>query len=111
MSTLIERQLHGDLPLQGIIGLVLSPGVMRIELAPWEGPRVTTIATFTDAKLTSIEAFPDDVDDLNLPWDLIGCDCHDLGERRWRFVFHCASIEWSFESGWPVVNGLKINIL
>ena len=79
------------------------PDVVRIHFAPWVEPRVVTRASFGEARLTSVEASPDDVDDLSLPWDVIGFDCYELGVGRWRFVLHCASIEWCFESAWPVI--------
>lgn len=108
MATAIERLLYRDLGVQGVSRFEVSPGIVRIELKPWEGPPVVTIATFNEARVTSVEAYPDDVDDLELPWDIIGFDCYELGEGRWRFVIHCASIEWCFESAWPTVERTDI---
>lgn len=70
---------------------------------PGKGPQVVTSATFNEARITSVEAYPVDADDLELPWDVYGFDCYESGEGRWRFVLHCASIEWCFESAWPTV--------
>jgi len=94
LATAIERFLYGDPGVQGMTEFAVSPGVVRLHLTPWEGPRTITIAIFNEARLTSLEAYPVNLDDLDPPWDVIGFDCCELGGGRWRFVLHCSSIEW-----------------
>jgi hypothetical protein len=69
-----------------------------VTVAPWERLGSLVIAEFTEAKITSIEVYADDTDDLNLPWDIIGFDSHPLAHERWRFVLHCAGVEYVFEA-------------
>jgi hypothetical protein len=102
MPSAVERFLYGDLGVQGVCEFMLSPGVVRLRLAPWEGPRVATVATFHDARIKSVETYADSPDELELPWDIIGFDCFDLGSGRWEFVLHCDAIDWCFESAWPI---------
>ncbi len=101
MPTAIERFLYGDLGTQGVTGFTASPGAIRISLAPWDGPKVRTIANFREARLASVEAYPAVPGDLDMPWDVIGFDSYELGDGRWQFVLHCDGIEWCFESAWP----------
>ncbi len=103
MSTAIERFLYGDLGIHGIIGFTAEPGLVRINLTPWEGPKVHTVAVFREAQISSVEAYPDVSGDLEWPWDVIGFDCYGLGDGRWRFVLHCDAIEWCFELAWPTI--------
>ena len=70
-------------------------------MAPWEGSSPPTSAVFTEAKLLSVEVYVDGPDDLNLPWDIIGFDSYRLSESHWKFVLHCAGIEYVFEARWP----------
>jgi hypothetical protein len=103
LATAIEHFLYEDRPVHGVVESTVSSGVVRLHLAPWAGPQVHTHATFGDARLTSVEAYPCGHHTLDLPWDVIGFDCYDLGGGRWRFVLHCNVIEWCFEAAWPVV--------
>ena len=103
MATEIERQLYGTRGVHGVSEFTVLPGVVRLHLLPWEGPQIYTIATFRQARLMSVETYPINPDDLDLPWDVIGFDCYDLGENRWKFVLHCDGIEWCFESVWPFI--------
>ena len=104
MATAIERFLYEDRAVHGVVEFAMSPGVIRLHLAPWAGLQVHTYAVFGEVRLTSVEAYPDDRRPLDPPWDVIGFDCDDLGGGRWRFVLHCDVIEWCFESTWPVVS-------
>lgn len=103
MATAIEQALYGRRGTHGVTEFTLTPGVVRLRLEPWEGQGYTD-AVFGAARLTSVECYPDDHDTLDPPWDVIGFDSYDLGDGRWRFVLHCAAIEWCFESSWPVVS-------
>lgn len=103
MATAIERLLFRGEGVHGVFEFALSPGVVRLRVSPWEGPHVETVADFNEALLTSSESYPDDPGDLDLPWDIIGFDCYELSNGRWRFVLHCDAIEFCFESAWPVV--------
>jgi hypothetical protein len=104
MLTAIESKLYSDLGGQGVTHFTFTLNVICMHLAPWEGPQVVTTAAFNEAKLTSVRTDPDDVDDLALPWDVISFECHELGSGRWQFVLYCSSIEWCFESLWPIVD-------
>lgn len=103
LATVIERFLHGDSEVQGVTQFAISQGVIRIDLAPFEGPRLVTIAAFNEARLNYAEASADRDDDFELPWQVIGFDGYRLSGDRWRFVLTCMVIEWCFESTWPVV--------
>ena len=104
LATPIEQLLYGDRGTHGVAEFTARPGVIRLRLVPWEGPRIHTVAVFGEARLTSVEAYPSAPGDLDLPWDVIGFDCYDLGGGRWRFVLHGDAVEWCFESTWPVVS-------
>jgi transcription termination factor NusB len=43
------------------------------------------------------------VDDLEMPWDIIAFDSDRQLNGRWKFVLHCAAVEWCFESDWPFI--------
>jgi hypothetical protein len=103
LATAIEELLYGNRGIHGVSELAVSCGVIRVRLTPWAGQATDTVAVFNEARLTSVETYPIEPDDLTLPWDVIGFDCYDLGGGRWRFVLHCNVIEWCFESRWPVV--------
>ena len=103
MLNAIEQLLYGGRGTHGVSEFTVSPGVVRLRLAPGEGPG-HTVAVFGEARLTSVEAYPRAPEDLDLPWDVVGIDCYDLGGGRWRFVLHCGAVEWCFESAWPVVS-------
>jgi len=103
VATAIEKALYGNLGVHGVTDFAVSAGVVWLRVAPWVGPPVHTAAIFRDARVTSVEAYPTNPGDLDPPWDVIGFDSDDLGGGRWRFVLHCASIEWCFESAWPDV--------
>ena len=64
---------------------------------------VSLEAVFDQAKITAIDVYADDDDDLNMPWDIVGFDCYPLDGGRWRFVLHCGDIEYCFESEWPTL--------
>ena len=104
MATAIEKFLYEDRAVHGVVAFTVSPGTVRLHLAPWAGSQVHTHAVFGEARLTSVEAYPDDHRPLDPPWDVIGFDCYDVGGGRWRFVLHCDVIEWCFEATWPVVS-------
>jgi len=103
VATDIEKFLYGDLATHGVTEFSVSRGLIRLRLAPWAGRIVHTTAVFLDARITSAEVYATDPSDLNPPWDIIGFDAEDVGESRWRFVLHCDSIEWCFESSWPEI--------
>ena len=102
MAIDIESYLFGDLGVQGVTRFALTQDTICVAFTPFEGPRLVTIATFKEARLTYAEAIADD-DDFELPWQVIGFDCYELVGGRWRFVLNCAVIAWCFESVWPVV--------
>lgn len=104
--TEIEKLVFRDGSAHAVVGMNLSAGRLVLEVAPWHQLQAKTTAAFPEAKITSLDAYADDADDLNMPWDIIGFDCYPGSHTRWRFVLHCAGLEYSFESQWPrIVNG------
>jgi hypothetical protein len=103
MSTAIENFLYGSGGTHGVVEMVLSTNRLIVSVAPWTSLAAVKVAEFRESKITSIEVYADDPDDLNLPWDIIGFDSYPLSESRWKFVLHCAGIEYVFESRWPTV--------
>ena len=103
MATAIETSLYGSDGTHGVVEISLSADELIVSVAPWKNLSVVKVADFTELKITSIEVYADNPDDLNLPWDIIGFDCYPLSEPRWKFVLHCAGIEFVFESRWPTL--------
>jgi hypothetical protein len=98
----LERFLFGGHGAHGIIEFTLVQGCVRLRLAPWEGLRLITEATFESAKVLSLSQFDEpDEEDLNLPWDIIGFDSYELPDECWKFVLVCGALEWCWESKWP----------
>jgi len=105
----LEQFLFGGNVAHGIIEANLASGCIRLRLAPWEGQAVsiqaTFAATFANAKILYLSqlAEPDEEEDLNLPWDIIGFDSYELPGRFHKFVMNCRVLEWCWESEWPRV--------
>lgn len=102
--TAIEQLLYGERGIHGVSEFAISSDGVRLQLLPWEGPQVQTVAVFSEAKLLSVWSNTDDLPNLDLPWDVIGFDCQELGNGRWQFVMNCGAIEFCFDSAWPVVS-------
>jgi hypothetical protein len=104
--TKIEEYIFGRNPVAHIVRSFNSEGgVVTMILAPLENhakpsSRDTTV-TFSGAVTPSVWQDPDESPEW--PLDLIGFDCYPLG-TRWRFVLNCDTIEWTWESEWPVVS-------
>jgi hypothetical protein len=103
MSTPIENFLYGNGGIPAVTGFAMQPEVIRLRLAPWEDLENSTEAVFGGARITSIDVYADDAEDLNLPWDIIGVESYELDGRRWLFVLHCGGIEYGFEAEWPTL--------
>src|SRR5262245_36455997 len=103
MSTAIEKFLYGAGGTHGVVAITLSADRLVVSVPPWSSLTAVKVAEFTEPKITSIEVYADTADDLNLPWDIIGFDSYPLSEPRWKFVLHCAGIEYVFESRWPTM--------
>jgi hypothetical protein len=103
MFTAIEKFLYGAGGTHGVVAITLSADRLVLSVAPWSSLSVVKVAEFMEPKITSIEVYADNTVDLNLPWDIIGFDSYPLSEPRWKFVLHCAGIEYVFESRWPTV--------
>lgn len=101
MTTEIEKHLFKQAGTHGVVEITLAEKRLLVSVAPWERLASVVTAEFTEAKITSIEVYADGPDDLNLPWDIIGFDSYPLAEQRWRFVLHCAGVEYVFEARWP----------
>jgi hypothetical protein len=103
MSTPIEHFLYRNRGVHAVMGFELRPREIRVKIAPWEDPEDSAVAIFGGARISSVDVYADDADDLNLPWDIIGIDSYELDGQRWRFVLHCGGIEYGFEAQWPTL--------
>jgi hypothetical protein len=101
MSTPIEMFLYGSGGTHAVVEIVLAADKLVLSVAPWTSLPDVKVAEFTEAKIASIDVYADSPDDLNLPWDIIGFDSHRLSESHWKFVLHCAGVEYVFEARWP----------
>ena len=99
MSSSIEHALYGDRGTHGVIEFSLVPGSIMLRATPWDKPAEWVKAVFENARFFSLDQYPDKGDkgeDLDLPWDIIGFDSYEQAAGRWKFVFHCKSVEWCF---------------
>jgi hypothetical protein len=103
LASSIERALYGDRGTHGVIEFSLVPGFILLRVAPWDEPTAWVKAGFANARFSSLDQYANKGEELDLPWDIIGFDSYDQPTGRWKFVLHCSSIEWSFESDWPVI--------
>jgi hypothetical protein len=103
LASAIERSLYGNRGTHGVVEFSLTPGRIRLRVAPWDDPTTSVQAVFSNARFSSLDQYADKGDDLDLPWDIIGFDSYEQPHGRWRFVLHCSAIEWCFESEWPVI--------
>lgn len=99
----IEYALYGNRGVHGVVEFELTPNRIRLRVAPWEEPASWTQAVFCNAAMISLDQYAEEGEELDLPWDIIGFDSCEQPTGRWRFVLHCADIEWCFESEWPVI--------
>ena len=84
---------------------------IHIKLAAWreqDGEMVPNrstevIAKFGNAKILTLDTYEDDVNDIKLPWDIIGFDSDELLNGGWSFCLHTDCIEYCFESDWPEI--------
>jgi hypothetical protein len=108
VSTPIEDFLYNGQGVHAVVEFTQSSCSIRLKICPWDeiNNESPTEAIFDLAKITSIDVYAVDVDDLNLPWDIIGMDCYKLDQKRWQFVLHFGGIEYAFESEWPTVTKL-----
>lgn len=101
MATDIETFLFGQGGTHGVTEIGLASNRLTLTVAPWEGGLPATSVEFLESELLSIEVYADEQRGLSLPWDVIGFESYRLFHNRWRFVLHCSSIEYMFESLWP----------
>jgi len=52
---------------------MVLPGVVRLRLEPWEGPQLQTVVFVSEARLKTVETYPDEPSDLERP-DILGLD-------------------------------------
>ncbi len=83
MSTAIENFLYGASGTHGVVEMVLSANRFVVSLAPWTTLAAVKVAEFMEPKITSINVYADNPDDLNLPWDIIGFDSYPLPVAQW----------------------------
>lgn len=73
---------------------------MPVQDEPLSGAAEVT-ATFSDAVMLSI--WEDPAEKSEWPLDIIGFDSYPTG-NRWKFVLNCDTIEWVWESTWPLLS-------
>ena len=101
MPSKIESVLFGQGGTHAVVEISLSEKRLALAVAPWAELDARLNVTFSQVRITSIEVYADNADDLNLPWDIIGFDCRPLPDGLWEFVLHCAGIEYGYEAHWP----------
>jgi hypothetical protein len=101
MPSAIETFLFGENGTHAVIEIGLSEKRLSLAVAPWARLDARVDVVFSQARITSVEVYADNADDLNLPWDIIGIDCRPLSDLRWEFVLHCGGIEYIYEALWP----------
>ncbi len=77
--------------------------VVPVEDEPLSGTAEIT-ATFPAAVVLSI--WEDPAEKSEWPLDIIGFDSYPVG-NRWKFVLNCDTIEWVWESAWPVLSSVQ----
>jgi hypothetical protein len=108
MASEIEKALYGNSGTNGVVEFHLMPSAIVLRIAPWEPLKDSAdsvLATFQNVRVIAVEAHADprDVNDLQMPWDIIAFDCDRQLSGRWAFVLHCAAVEWCFEADWPLI--------
>ena len=104
MLTKIEQVMFRECNVtHAVVGFALTQDKLLLTVAPWNDLAFLLSAEFPAFKITSLDVYPDEPIDLNLPWDIIGFNSDAIDSERWEFVLHCDSIEYSFESKWPVL--------
>ena len=53
--------------------------------------------------MVSVDDSYSEPDEMEKPWDIIGFDCDQLRNERWRFCLHTDCIEYVFDSTWPEI--------
>jgi hypothetical protein len=105
MASEIEKALYGNRGTHGVVEFYLMPKRLVLHVAPWESLEASVVATFQNVRVIGLEAYADPraMDDLEMPWDIIAFDSDHQLNGRWKFVLHCAAVEWCFESDWPFI--------
>ncbi|AMV16341.1 hypothetical protein [Planctomyces sp. SH-PL14] len=101
MRTEIESFLFGAGKEHALVEICFSEKRLALAVAPWERINDRVNVSFSQARITCVDTYADNTDDLNLPWDIIAFDCRPLSHEAWEFVLHCDAIEWVFEAHWP----------
>lgn len=107
MPSPIESFLFTDRGVHAVVGFSQMQDSIRVMVAPWERLGEAREAVFHRARITSIDVYADDDDDLNIPWDIIGFECSGKDDGLWGFILHCAGIEYAFEAAWPILSGIE----
>lgn len=100
VSSKIEHLLFRDKGVHAVVEFALTPNKLLLTVAPWVDLSDRLSVEFAEFKILYLEVYPDESEDLNLPWDIIGFDCDEIDLVKWQFVLHCNSIEICFESKW-----------
>ncbi len=99
----IEQALFRDSSAHWVSAFELLSDALVLTLHPGERAAAATHARFERPRIISADASHAD-DDGGLPWDIIGFDCEELPDGRWRFCLHTDRIEYVFESPWPEIH-------
>ncbi|HRI65570.1 MAG TPA: hypothetical protein PK156_15080 [Polyangium sp.] len=101
MSTAIENLLFRSYGTHGVKSITIRENVLTLVVAPWTALDDELTANFSHARLRYIESEKEDLDGLELPWDIIAVDCVDIGGEKWKFCLRCSKIEIGFLAQWP----------
>ena len=100
--TQIEQALFRDGSAHCISSFELSSDALVLRLHPWERAEAAMQARFESPSMVSTDDSHAD-DDRELPWHIIGFDSEHLPDGGWRFCLHTHSLEYVFDSPWPVI--------
>jgi hypothetical protein len=100
----IEAYIYGGDCGHFVTAFNLTNSDVTIEFEPMDNDRpdgaTSVVAVFPNAVLNSYEEDPEW--NRQFPLDPIGFDASPSGDR-WKFVLHCDSVEWIWESEWPIL--------
>ena len=86
-----------------VTALEVSPSSVAVTLCSSRHPERSRRAIFASTEMVSVDDSYSEPDEMEKPWDIIGFDCDQLRNERWRFCLHTDCIEYVFDSTWPEI--------
>jgi hypothetical protein len=103
--TKLEAYVFGSNCAHFVTGFDFADGQITLTLRPMDesplGVPSNVTAKFPNAVMT--DTWEDTDERLVWPLDIIGFDSSPCGSR-WKFVLNCDTVEWIWESEWPVLS-------